>query len=243
MFKKFFKPLDHLEDRINKQWDRFCEVSLDNPEKVVLIIKKETFYLEPVVSVEIRVDPDFIIKTKFLISDTDYKIYNKLAKHFTNINKLTNQLKKEEKTMTNINSVKVRFEGSSKEYAYEYDWDFPVKAGDYVVVDSPLNGYTTAKVVSTHTTKLQAATTRVVSPVNDREYKEKSYTSAQKKLMSAYKRGVSNEKIIPFTRFRYGVQQVCLKNNYGGTLVAVKSSFVYDMSLDELTTYVRGLVN
>lgn len=58
--------------------------------------------------------------------------------------------------------VSVQFNGVGQEYSYIFDLSDDVKAGDYVVVDSPYNGFVTAKVKSVSTSLTGGKATKYV---------------------------------------------------------------------------------
>ena len=65
--------------------------------------------------------------------------------------------------------VSVVFDNHSK--SYDYNVDFEACVGDYVVVDSPMNGYVVVEVKSVKSISAAAATKWVVCKVDDSEYK------------------------------------------------------------------------
>lgn len=77
--------------------------------------------------------------------------------------------------------VKVSFNSSK---SYHYICDYPVEQGDTVVVDTPYNGLSCAKVESVHDYPDSRATKRVVQVVDQTEYRaiqQREYRKAQLK--------------------------------------------------------------
>jgi multidrug resistance efflux pump len=69
-----------------------------------------------------------------------------------------------------MNSVTVRFDGSSREY--NYLCPFEVRKGDRVIVDTPSSGYTTVTVVEFYpNARVGSASKQVVATIDDEDFK------------------------------------------------------------------------